>query len=224
VAVIGGGVAGVELALALRQRFERELGDATVELMLLQRTADLLPGAGAGLRQRGRQVLAERGIRVICGAAVTAVAPGLELQLESGDRLPCDLAVWATGAAAPSWLAASGLALDAAGFVRVGPSLQSLSHPRVFASGDVAGFSPPLPKAGVYAVRQGPILAENLRRAIAGLPLRPYRPQRQVLVLLGTGRGTAIAARGAWSAGPAPLWWWLKQRIDRAFMARFGPD
>ncbi len=224
VAVIGGGVAGVELVLALRQRFERDLPDATVELVLLQRTADLLPGAAAGLRQRCRQVLARRGIRVMVGAGVTAVAPGPELQLENGDRLSCDLVVWATGAAAPPWLAASGLTLDEAGFVRVGPSLQSVSHPRVFASGDVAGFSPPLPKAGVYAVRQGPILAENLRRAIAGCSLRAYRPQRQALALIGTGTGAAIAARGPWSAGPHPMWWWLKQRIDRDFMARFRPD
>jgi selenide,water dikinase len=113
------------------------------------------------------------------------------------------------------------LALDAQGFIATGPTLQSLSHPEVFAAGDVASRpDAPHPKSGVYAVRAGPPLASNLRRFAGGQPLLSYRPQRRTLNLLASGDGSAIAVWGGWSAQGRWVWRW-KDRIDRAFIARY---
>jgi selenide,water dikinase len=129
--------------------------------------------------------------------------------------------LWVTGVRAPAWPRASGLAVDEHGFVRVDRQLRSVSHPAVFAAGDLAHLTgQERPKSGVYAVRAGPVLAANLRRAIRGQALRPFRAQRQALALIGTGDRRAIASRGWFCAEGRWVWWW-KDWIDRRFMARF---
>jgi hypothetical protein len=150
------------------------------------------------------------------------------LHLDDGEVLPADLVLWVTGAVGSPWLAASGLPVDALGFVRVADTLAVHGAPGLFAVGDCAvpdGW-PEVPKAGVHAVRAGPVLIDNLRAAVTGGPLRPYVPQRDYFALLDLGDGRAVgdkwgvAARGAW------LQRW-KERIDRRFVERFqvlGPD
>jgi len=126
--------------------------------------------------------------------------------------------VIALGAFAPPWLRDTGLALDERGFVATGPTLQSSSHPEVFAAGDVSTRThEPHPKSGVYAVRAGAPLALNLRRFLAGGPLEPWRPQSRALNLLACGERYAIASWGGWSAEGAWVWRW-KDRIDRDFV------
>ena len=138
-----------------------------------------------------------------------------------GTRLPCDAVLLALGAAAPRWLAGSGLALDERGFVATGPTLQSVSHPEVFAAGDVATRTDaPHPKSGVHAVRAGPPLAANLRRWLMGEALRVHTPQARTLYLLSCGERRAIASWGGWSAEGRWVWRW-KDHIDRAFVARY---
>jgi selenide,water dikinase len=80
----------------------------------------------------------------------------------------------------------------------------------------------PRPKAGVFAVRQGPVLARNLRRALRGEALEHYTPQRDHLVLIGTGDGRAIGGRGRFIAFEGRLAWRLKDWLDRRFMRRFA--
>jgi selenide,water dikinase len=144
------------------------------------------------------------------------------VRLAGGARVACDAPVVAIGTSAPAWLADSGLALDAQGFVATGPTLQTLSHPDVFAAGDCASRpDAPHPRSGVYAVRAGPPLAANLHRFVEGAPLRPYLPQRRTLNLLSCGERSAIGVWGAWSAQGRWVWWW-KDRIDRAFVRRYS--
>ena len=127
---------------------------------------------------------------------------------------------WSPARTAPRWLAGSGLALDSEGYVRTGPTLQSVSHPEVFAVGDVATRDDaPHARSGVYAVRAGPPLALNLRRCAGGAALQPYRPQRRALTLIACGEGSAIASWGAWSAQGRWVGGW-KDRIDRGFINR----
>jgi NADH dehydrogenase FAD-containing subunit len=113
------------------------------------------------------------------------------------------------------------LAVGERGFVHVDAQLRSLSHPEVFAVGDCAEWATPLPKAGVYAVRMGPVLSHNLRAALGQGQPRPYKPQRRYLVLLSTSDGRAIASRGALGGHGRWAWHW-KDHIDRRFVDRFA--
>ncbi|MDP2008226.1 MAG: FAD-dependent oxidoreductase [Rubrivivax sp.] len=229
VVVLGGGAAGFELALALQYRLCGDApGDARERARVALVTGGPEPLAGYPPRvlRAAARVLAARRITVFRERAVAVEARAV--QLAGGARLACDAAVVATGAEAPEWLAGSGLVLCERGFVRTGSTLQSLSHPEVFAAGDVATRSDlPHPKSGVYAVRAGPPLALNLRHAVAGLPLQPYRPQARTLNLLSCGGRSAITVWGGLSLGErgvGGLAWWWKDRIDRGFIARFaGP-
>ena len=136
--------------------------------------------------------------------------------------MPCDEILWTTRAAPAPWLRETGLALDEEGFVRVRPTLESVSHPGVFAAGDVAaveGYR--LPRSGVYAVRQGPALADNLRRSLTGRTLKAYKPQSDALYIVSTGEPYAIGARNGFVLEGAWVWR-VKNWIDRRFMARFN--
>jgi NADH dehydrogenase FAD-containing subunit len=186
VAVIGAGAAGVEIAMALRHR--------GTEVTL---STERFPFDG-GLVRRILAALERSGVDFRIGA------PGEGVQL------------WAAGARAHPWLRDSGLATDASGFVLVDAKLRSVSHPEVFAAGDCATlFHAPHPKSGVYSVRHGPVLAENLAGG-----QREYTPQRRQLALLTCGGRYAIASWGPLSAEGAWAWRW-KNRIDRRWIAGF---
>src|SRR5262249_62302513 len=140
-------------------------------------------------------VLAARGIAVVTGAPVTAVEPG-RLMLAGYGPLAADEILWTTEAAPARWLAKAGLPLDARGFLRVDEMLRVIGHDDVFAAGDTIAFSGrELPKSGVYAVRAGPALAENIRRTLTGRSLRRFRPQREALYLISTGERHAVGTR-----------------------------
>lgn len=218
--VVGAGAAGVELALALAWRLTQAPCRAGSTVDLVSGDVEPLAGFAAGVRRRALAALQARQVAVRASACV-AVGAG-HVQLADGSRLPCDAPLLAVGATAPPWLADSGLALDGQGFVATGPALQSRSHPEVFAAGDVSTRTDaPHPKSGVYAVRAGPPLAANLRAALAGVALVRYRPQRRALYLLSLGEQRAIAAWGPLVAEGAWVWRW-KDRIDRAFIARYA--
>ena len=143
------------------------------------------------------------------------------ITLSDGKILPADRTILVTNAEAPSWLSNTGLALDRNGFIRIDQNLRSVSHPMVYATGDIASLENyDLPKSGVYAVRQGPYLAENLRRAAIERPLKKYKPQKQTLALITTGDGGAIAARGSVMLSGKWVWHW-KDWIDRRWIEQY---
>ena len=214
VVVIGAGAAGVELAMAMQFR----LGERA-RVSLVTGGAPPMASHPLGVQRRAMRALKRCGVTVF--EEVCVEIGSTHVALERGMRLACDAPVMAVGASAPTWLADSGLALDDRGFVATGATLQSSSHPEVFAAGDVASrIDAPHPRSGVYAVRAGPPLALNLRRQLGGGQLEAYQPQRRSLNLLACGRRSAIASWGEWSAEGRWVWWW-KDHIDRAFMARF---
>lgn len=214
-AVVGGGAGGVELALAAQHRLAGLLATPP-EVTLVTRDA-LLPSHNRRVRAKFARILAARGIRVVAANPVVRVEPGC-LVLADGAAVGFDEALWVTDAAAAPWLADTGLALDANGFVETDEQLRSPSDAAVFAAGDIATMrGHPRDKSGVYAVRAGPKLAANLRRALTGQALRRAVPQRRALALIGTGDGRAIASRGGFAAEGAWLWR-LKQAIDRRWM------
>lgn len=217
IAVVGAGAGGSELTLALRARY-----GARVDLALIDAAPDPISTHGGRARRLMRQALLARGVALHLGHAVASVRDGAVV-LAGGDVVGCDVALWTTQATAPAWLGQSGLPVDDQGFVRVTEMLNVEGHDNIFAAGDMITFGPrPLPKAGVYAVRAGPALAENLRRAAEDRPLRPFQPQRSILALLSTGDGEAIASKGSIALQGRWLFG-LKDRIDRRWMAMYQP-
>jgi NADH dehydrogenase FAD-containing subunit len=166
-----------------------------------------------------RAALAAQGIRLVNGRA-RGVNGGLLIDDET--LIAVDAIIAATGSRPASWLAATGLALAADGFVAVGDGQQSASHAEVFAAGDVASrIDAPHARSGVYAVRAGPVLAANLLRALAGEAPLPYQPQQRSLYLLATGPKSAIVSWGGLAASGGWAWHW-KDWIDRRFLQQYS--
>ncbi len=221
--IVGGGAGGVELALNMQSRLKREQG-SRIEIHLIHRGNQLLSGHNHWVSRSLAKILLRRGIKLHLKQSVTEVffdRISCEYGLNSNLSIKCDLVFWVTQATAPSWIKESGLTTDSQGFILVKDTLQSVSHPQVFAAGDIATMiNYQRPKAGVFAVRQGKPLVENWRRMITGKLLEPYIPQRNYLALIGTGDKKAIAS---WSffGWRSSLFWYFKDYIDRKFMKRF---
>ena len=216
IAVLGGGAGGVELALALRNR--RGV-DPKSEVILITGSPGLLPIFSPSVRKRVAAELVSQGIAVITADA------GFEsgqLQADGATIEPVDLIVAALGSGAPDWARDSGLACDPAGFIAVDKHQRSTSHQHIFAVGDVAAREDrAIPHSGVHAVFAGPVLAANLRAAMAGRePTRSYRPRWNNLYLMSTGDGRAIASYGPLTASGR----WvskLKHAIDMRWLRKY---
>lgn len=225
--IVGGGHAGVELAMATRARFARTLPNARVSISLLR-------GSAAPAKSRADRAvdaaLQERDIQVLSGCNAVGVK-GKFLVLEDGVKVGADLVVLATGAASHGWVGrASDLAVDALGFVVVDKALRCRGFPWIFAAGDCASFEggDSVPKAGVYAVRAGPVLDGNIRRVI-GFPVGKegianvvlWKPQKTALALLSLGDGKAIGMKGKLLVQGRWVYE-LKVSLDRRWQARFN--
>ena len=217
IVVVGGGAAGTELAFVLRARTAARSSG----ISLICGKAGLLPSYHERARMLARREAAARGIAIDEGADVDRVDAG---SVTIGGRsMRADVVVWATGPASPAVVAGSSLPHDADGFVRVHATLQVSGFPDLFATGDCAAIDGAdwVPKAGVHAVREAPVLDRNLRAALAGRALEPYQPQRDFLSLFNLGDGRALGTK--WGiATSGRLAWWLKDRIDRAFVERLN--
>lgn len=225
-AVVGGGAGGVELLLAMQYRLRHELeaqgrDPDTLQCALFTQSAEVLPTHNRRVRARFTRLLKARGVELHVNREITRVEAGKLIDAR-GQAFETDETVWVTQAGGAAWLEGTGLALNAQGFIRVNDYLQSVSDPDIFAAGDIASQDGrPREKAGVFAVRQGRPLADNLRASLIGRSLSAYCPQRQWLALISSGDRYAVASRGPLSWAGAWLWRW-KDHIDRRFMARFN--
>ncbi|MGB5324771.1 MAG: selenide, water dikinase SelD [Pseudomonadales bacterium] len=215
-----------------------------VQFTLVDSEPALLPGFNSGVRRQFRKLLDDRGIKLVLGSAVKRAGSQMlylqgensadtknidagntdtgKLHIEKIDTktLATELVIWALPAAAHAWLRETGLALDQSGFIQLAYTLQSTSHPNVFAAGDSASLPQAVAKSGVYAVRQGPVLAANLRRIAAGESLRTYKPQRRFLSLISGGDQRAVASWGPLCLS-GPAMWRFKNFIDQRWMKRY---
>lgn len=213
VAIIGGGVAGAELAMAMAHA----LRDRDPQVTLLDRSR-VLTDLNRRARQIMQQQLRRNGVTVIEDAAVVRLSAGA-VHLADGQTVTADFITGAAGARPHPWQ--DGIEVDRQdGFICVNRYLQS-SDPALFAVGDCAHMRQhPRPKAGVYAVRQAPVLFNNLRAALSGNDLYPYTPQRDYLKLVSLGRKAALAEKFGTALAGGLLWRW-KDHIDRSFMTQF---
>jgi pyridine nucleotide-disulfide oxidoreductase family protein len=219
-AIVGGGAGGVELALNMQARLQKEQNNQTT-IHLFHREAKLLSNHNHWVSNHLEKILIQRGIKLHLQETVKEVLAN-QIICDSGLVVDCNHIFWVTQASAPTWIKNSGLTTDERGFILVKDTLQSVSHPHIFATGDIATMQNyQRPKAGVFAVRQGRPLFKNWRRIILGQPLKTYTPQKNYLALIGTGDKNAIASWGliGWQS---PLLWYLKDYIDRKFINSFS--
>lgn len=220
--VVGGGAGGIELLLSVQHRLndllaQRDLPAQRIRYTLVSASERPLASFNRRTSRIFSRILAERGIQTHFGQRVRHV-DARTLRCDSGLELPHDELLWVTTPSAAPWLADTGLATTDRGFIAVDGSLQSTSHPGVFAAGDCATIlDHPRPKSGVFAVRAGPPLAENLRRALLTKPLKAWTPQRAFLSLISTGDEFAVGDRGPFTFR-GPWVWRLKQWIDTTWM------
>ena len=207
-AILGGGVAGVEMALALAEKAPK------VALFCAE---PLLAGYAPGLRLRAWGQLRMRRVQIREHCPISAIQGDCllsgEAQVWRGQRL-----LLASGAQALPWITQSGLDCDTQGFVHTSRSLQSLSHPQIFAVGDCANL-PGVRKSGLYSLRQVPVLAANLAAVLNGRPLRDFKAGGQRPLLLTCGEGNALLGWQSWSAG-GRFYGWCKDYFDQAFVKR----
>jgi selenide,water dikinase len=222
VVVVGGGVGGVELAFTAQARLVRETG-RPVAVTILDASPRILGRYPDALIRRVDRLCAKRGITVRGNVRVAAVDAD-HVRIEDGagaEALACDAVIWVTGPTGhPVFARSPGVRTDERGFACIRSTLQLEDHDELFAVGDCGTLidHPQTPKAGVYAVRQGPFVARNLRALLAGRPLEAYHPQGDFLTLLNVGGGLAVGAKWGVTFGGRWVMRW-KDHIDRKFMA-----
>ena len=220
VVLVGGGAGSVELALAMQYALRSNHRHRT-QFEIVCDTSDILTTHNDYVRRTFRRILQRRRIEVRANSRVVSVADG-QLVFQQGTEARYDFIVWVTGASPAEWPRRAGLASNDGGFIEVNEYLQSASHPDVFAAGDIAAqINQPRPRSGVYAVRQGEPLVQNLRNALMGRPLQRYTPQTRALALISTGDPYAVASWGHIGFAGRWVWRW-KDRIDRRFIERFN--
>lgn len=219
-AIVGAGVAGVEISFCLPGFLQSHGITRSAAITLIDRGEEVARGVSPPARRRIERTLEERGTRTCLSTEVVDVDES-RLHFADGTNLEADVVIWATGATAPPLLRKLLLPTDERGFLLTDDTLRVISEDPIFVVGDsgtIKGMN--VPKAGVYAVRQGPVLWSNIRRMLDGRRLKCYEPQRSFLRLINTGDGSAI---GDWHgfAFAGPWAWWLKNGIDTQFVQKY---
>jgi len=221
ISIVGGGAAGVELALAMDHRLRVERGDAAPHVRVITDTPVPVAEFSEGARRRLRRHLAKRNIGMHVSSTVVEVGHD-HVRLDTGLEFASDATFWAAGAGAQPWIRESGFATDARGFLLTNDRLQSVTYREVFGAGDCATLEGmPLAKAGVFAVRAAPLLTANLRAALGGGELAPLRTDPRYLALVATGPCHAVGTWGGFAWEGDWAWYW-KDRIDRKFVERYA--
>ncbi|MEM8501849.1 MAG: selenide, water dikinase SelD [Cyanobacteria bacterium P01_D01_bin.1] len=242
IGIVGGGVGGVEMAFAMQVRLQQlvrrysqdrpnqnkpsqngpsQNQKQQVSVHIFQRSKHLAKGRNRLTQWMVERLCQKREIHVHTQETVCEVLP-TAVRCESGLVVKCDCTFWVTNASAPSWLKNSSLALTEDGFIAVNDTLQTLSHPNIFAAGDVATMiNHKRPKAGVFAVRQGPPLYKNLKRQVTNKPPQPFKPQSRYLNIIDTDTNSAIASWGPLAIHAQWCRTW-KDSIDQKFMRLFS--
>ena len=216
VGVVGSGAGGFELVTAMRHA----LPVGTVECHWFVRGDRVIKSRPPKVSELALAAARALGVNVHLNFDVVDVLESAVVAAD-GRRVDLDETLWCTAAKAPSWPKQAGLSVDARGFVSTNRHLQSRSHPFVFATGDIGTQEKtPSDKAGVFAVRQAPVLFQNVRRYLLSKPLKTYKPQNDFLSLMATGKRSAIGNRGFLTVQGGWVWRW-KNAIDRKFMNKF---
>lgn len=217
IGIVGGGAAGIEIAGNVERLVRQQNGQARIRLYSGVRMA---PDFDGRVRRHALASLEKRQVSVRENIRVESVE-GRGLRFADGTGAGADVVFLAAGVEPPEMFQKSGLPVGEKGGLLVNEYLQSTAHPEIFGGGDCIAFGPrPLPRIGVHAVRQNPVLMNNLLAALEGRPLQRFDPQQKYMLILNMGDGTGILFRDR-LVFRGRLAWWLKDRIDRRFIRRF---
>lgn len=218
VCVIGAGTAGLELCFAI----ERGLSEARIphRVHLIGQGMPLAAGSPPSVRKRVLACLKKR--QIVWHNTQCSRVHAQHIDLSSGDSIPAQLVVMATGEHTPDWLTHSGLARDGNGRLLVNAQLQSTRYPKVFAAGGIAAKVRHLSQAGrrIDGEQAGPTLALNLLASLSDQPLNPLTTHASRVRFLNCAGDHAIASWGRFSVEGNWAWRW-KHRQDLGMLTRY---
>ncbi|MBI9086172.1 MAG: FAD-dependent oxidoreductase [Desulfobacterales bacterium] len=218
VGIIGGGPSSAEVAGNV-WRLAVDLGKNTADIKIFSGHT-FMGRFPNGIRKRAIRSLSSRGIKIFEHARVQEIKGGGVI-LETGEKHELDFHFLALGVKPCAIFGASGLPTGPEGGLRVNQFLQSPAYPDIFGGGDCIYFQDqPLDKVGVYAVRENPVLLNNLMAQLDGTALMPFDPGGDYLLIFNMGDGTGILHKKGVTIGGKPAFM-IKDYIDRRFMRKF---
>lgn len=191
-----------EIAILTKEYFDRR--NVPVDISVISPKPLSLWAAGKESSDRLDRRMAEFGIDFLPNHSVLAVEPNAVVTDQG--RLVCDLAFGVPPCMAVDVVRASPLAA-ADGWVHPDRHTLETGYPNVYAIGDCTkipvGTNGQLPKAGLFAEKQGEVVAKRIAARLAG-----EQPTAQLdghaICYVETGRGEAAVIGGDFLADPKP--------------------
>ncbi|MDI6453057.1 NAD(P)/FAD-dependent oxidoreductase [Peloplasma aerotolerans] len=217
IVIMGGGAAGIEIALALSMY---QQNDSNIHLTLIDRHNTLLNGSPKRVQEIVTSRMKEVGIETYLGGFVTDINENY-VYLENGQKIAFDVLVLASGVAQTSLYKDSNFIVDDSSSMLVNDNLQSLSADNVFGAGDCIQIrnNNLVKKNGVYAIRQAPILWKNILKVIKGKSLKRFKAQKTYLQIISLGQKKGILIYGKLVIS-GYFAWKIKDLIDTSYMKK----
>ncbi len=218
IVIIGSGAAGIELAFALRKKFNKN--NIIPKITIVGSAKRFFPELSLKCHLFLIKKCSAADIDVRFGQPVTKVSEKT-VTLSTGIKIATDFSLIVTGARPSDWLNSTSIRLTHDGYIEVDNSFRSISDERIFAAGDIAKIKhQPRPRSGVFAVRAGPVLAKNLRLTLNKSPLKSIAQQSNHLSLITLQHDTVMAIWGGFFVSSKWLWP-VKKWIDKRFISKF---
>jgi NADH dehydrogenase FAD-containing subunit len=218
IGIIGGGPSSVEIAGNIRQ-LTSGYGVNQPRLKIFTGSR-LMVNFPEGVRTRIEKSLKRHRVEIYTNSLVQTIESD-GIILASGERHDLDIIFLAIGVKPNVLFEKSGIPTGPDGGMLVNSYLQSIAYPEMFGGGDCIYFQDhPLDKVGVYAVRQNPVLYNNLMAALEGEPLQVFTPGGDYLLIFNMGGGKGVLRKN-WLTFDGRLAFIIKDYIDRKFMKKF---
>jgi NADH dehydrogenase len=214
---VGAGYAGLEGLAELQDFAQQAIGNYPqskaqgMHWLLVEAKDRIMGEAPPSLSAFAAEELQARGIEIATRTTLESMdARGATLS--SGACVKARTVVWTAGVRPSKAVALLGLPLDGAGRIEADRELKVPTRPGVWAIGDCAAVPDPAkaseacPPTAQHAIRQGKLVAENIRASLEGREAKPFRYRTKgVVAELGHNKAVAITMGLRWRGLPAWL-------------------